>query len=495
MPVNRPSTDVTRQASLLAVVVLVAACRFGGSGDEERIGSGATEVKAGFNLLKPEQDVEIGRNSKAEIERQLPMLQTTSAEAYVNRIGARLVEHAPGPRFPYEFRVVNASDLNAFALPGGPIYINRGVLESATSEGEVAGVLAHEIAHVALRHGTHNVSKAYVTRAGIGLLGGLLGRDMSSGTAAIVNVLGGFGLNALFLKYSRTAETQADVVGMNMMVKGGYAPEEMIGFFRTLQRSDQRRVVGWLSDHPSPERRIEKLEAEARQYAATARSDNSALEQLQRELHALPAARTLGELSRQTASNSRRSTGAITRAQIEPPSPQLAVYQSPSGLYEVAYPSNWQVLDAEGEGVTFAPRGGAGSIGDSLEIVYGAIVNHYAPIHDDAASARMQRGTVTVDEATSDLIEQITKASPHLKVIGRATDPAGSTVVTMRGISPPTRIDEEVRLVTRLVGDGHLIFMLFVTPRSEAAGYTPTFEAMKRSLRVKPGHGHSADSW
>ena len=171
-----------------------------------------TQVKSGFNMFSPEQDVEIGRQSAAEVDSQLPFVTNQTAEDFVNDVGGRLTPQAPGPKFFYQFRVVDASDLNAFALPGGYLYVNRGVLESAKNEGEVAGVLAHEIAHVALRHGTYNASKAYLTQAGIGLLGAVLGGKVDNNTAQIVNVLGGFGLNALFLKYSRDAETQADVV-------------------------------------------------------------------------------------------------------------------------------------------------------------------------------------------------------------------------------------------------------------------------------------------
>jgi predicted Zn-dependent protease len=125
-----------------------------------------TKVKAGWNMFSPEQDVEIGRQSAAEVEAQLPLVTDSQVNAYVNEIGQRLAAQAPGPKFSYRFRVVNASDLNAFALPGGFLYINRGVLETAKNDSEVAGVLAHEIAHAALRHGTANASKQYATQTG-----------------------------------------------------------------------------------------------------------------------------------------------------------------------------------------------------------------------------------------------------------------------------------------------------------------------------------------
>src|SRR5690348_15770580 len=162
-----------------------------------------TKINPGWNMFSAQQDVEIGAQSAAQAERQLPILRDADVENYVHRIGQRLAQHAGGPQFQYRFRVLNASDINAFALPGGYIYLNRGIIENARNEGEVAGVLAHEIAHSALRHGTHQASTAYAAQAGLQILGGLLGGKVGNNTAQILNTVGGVGLNALFLKFSR----------------------------------------------------------------------------------------------------------------------------------------------------------------------------------------------------------------------------------------------------------------------------------------------------
>ena len=159
-----------------------------------------------------EQDVEIGRQSAVEAERQLPMLKNRNVDRYLGKIVEKLAAQAPGGRYPYAIKAVNASEINAFSLPGGPMYVNRGLFEAAQSEAELAGVLAHEMAHVALRHGTHQASKAYLGQAGLGILGGLLGKNGGK-TSEIVNAIGGLGLNVAFLKFSRDAEYQADQVG------------------------------------------------------------------------------------------------------------------------------------------------------------------------------------------------------------------------------------------------------------------------------------------
>src|SRR5436305_14536491 len=138
----------TRLVSFAMAVALIAG-----------IADAQTNVKPGFNLFSTSDDAQIGAQSAAEAERQMPIVRDGSVNAYVNNIGQRLAANAGGPQFHYQFKVVNASDINAFALPGGYVYVNRGVLDPARNEGEVAGVLAHEISHVALRHGTHQASK------------------------------------------------------------------------------------------------------------------------------------------------------------------------------------------------------------------------------------------------------------------------------------------------------------------------------------------------
>jgi predicted Zn-dependent protease len=181
-----------------------------------------THVDPGFNLFSTEQEVQIGRDSAQEVERQLPVLRDGTVSRYVEEIGARLAREAPGADYPYQFRVLDVADLNAFALPGGFIYVNRGLLEAVRNEGELAGVLAHEAAHVALRHGTNQVSKSYLAQAGLSVLGGLIGGDRTA--SDILNVVGGAGLPLLFLKFGRTAEEQADTVAAQMMARAGYDP-------------------------------------------------------------------------------------------------------------------------------------------------------------------------------------------------------------------------------------------------------------------------------
>jgi predicted Zn-dependent protease len=165
----------------------------------------APHFEPGFNLFTPEQDVELGRRSAAEIAQQVPLLQDEQTLSYVRQLGARLAERAPGHKFPYQFNVIATGDINAFALPGGFVFVNAGAIMAARNEGELAGVIAHEITHVALRHGTNQASKAYVAQRGIGILEKVFGgRDSDLG--GLIGSVGGTGANVLFLRFGRAAE-------------------------------------------------------------------------------------------------------------------------------------------------------------------------------------------------------------------------------------------------------------------------------------------------
>src|SRR5213593_2095523 len=269
-----------------------------------------TQVKPGFNIFSEQQDVEIGRQSAAEAERQLPLLNDRRVEGYATEIIRRLAAAAPGAKYPYQIRVVNASDINAFSLPGGFMYVNRGLIEAARTEPELAAVLAHEMAHVALRHGTHQASKAYMTQAGLGILGGLLGRGGNSGQ--VIQAVGGLGLNALFLKFSRDMEYQADTVGAQIMARSGYDPRAMADFFQVLrneQRSNPSRLAQFFSDHPAPADREARIRQEAQRIGAVRTSQEvGGFAQVQADLRSMGRAPTMQQIAQGQAPRAGRTS-------------------------------------------------------------------------------------------------------------------------------------------------------------------------------------------
>lgn len=462
------------------------------------IAEAQTNVKTGFNLFSPQQDVEIGQQSAVEAERQLPMLRDSNVEAYVNRIGQRLAQNAGGPAFQYRFRVVNASDINAFALPGGYIYLNRGIIENARNEGEIAGVLAHEIAHSSLRHGTHQASKAYGAQAGLQILGGLLGGKVGGNTAQIINAVGGLGMNALFLKYSRDLETQADIRGAQILAASGYTPADMVSFFRQLEKVDKSKKTTWLSHHPAPPDRIARIEKERQllNEPASPTQNTSQLASIKSDLRRHGNAPTMEQIARgtvpATGSNNPPMTSSSTVGAVAAPSSTLRTYRDRSGLFAVDYPSNWRVYQGDGHGVTIAPEGGVGNVGNKTEVVYGLIVNHYDPFGNTSRSylrGSNQQTTSSLQDATEDLLRQIQQSSPHLKVLrgsGQQFNLDGRTAMSasLRGRNRNTGLDERVTVVTRKLPDDHLIYMLFVTPEREAANYSSLLNAMVRSIQI-----------
>ncbi len=455
-----------------------------------------TQVKSGYNMFSPEQDVEIGRQSSAQADSQLPLVRNSTVNNYVSSIGRKLAVHAPGPKFNYQFKVIDASDINAFALPGGFIYLNRGIIESAKNDGEVAGVLAHEIAHSALRHGTQNATKAQMTQAGVGILGAILGGKVSQGTGQIINVLGGFGLNALFMKYSREAESQADVIGTQILTRAGYNAGDQANFFRTLEKTDSRKKANFMQSHPAPPQRIQNIEKEARLLGVTPRAGQATAEfsRVQSALRSMPAAPTTQQIAQQQSRQPARTNDRNTQSQtirVAAPSRQLRTYTDSSRLYAVNYPSNWKVYDGNGNAVTLAPEGGVGNVGGQTEIVYGAIVNHYEPF----GNVRSRNGRYTMEQATDDLIQQIRKGSPHLSVVRGSQSEfrlAGGRGLgaTLAGVSRNTGLRERVTIVTRQLADGHLIYMLFIVPEAEASNYSQLLTAMVNSLQVSDSGRH-----
>ena len=467
------------------------------------LASAQTNIKAGWNLFSPQDDVQIGAQSAAAAEQQLPMLRDAQVNAYVNGIGQRLARNAGGPGFNYQFRVVNASDINAFALPGGYIYVNRGVLDQAHNEGEVAGVLAHEISHVALRHGTHQASKAYAAQAGISILGGLLGGHLGTGTADVINAVGGLGLNALFLKYSRDLESQADIRGAQILAASGYTPQDMVNFFHTLESVDTAKKTNWMSDHPAPPDRIARIEREASMLRVTnAPTTNVAeLNSIKSDLRRYGAAPTSQQIAQGMTSGGPASGGTSRRRAtgngstgVAAPSGSFASYTAQSGVFRISYPSNWRVYSQSSTGVLIAPEGGVLRNGQQTDIVYGAVINHYDPFNNSGAYLQGGSGIVSLDQATNDLLGQIHNDSPYLRMVGsgqRLRAGGGQALaVTLRGVDPATNVDQRVTLVTRQLSDEHLLYMLFVVPEREAARYSNVLNQMVGSMAVDPNRGH-----
>ena len=471
-----------------------------------------TRIKPGFNLFSPAQDQEIGRQSAEAAEKQLPILRDKSVEAYVSRIGKRLAAVAPGADYPYQFKIVNASDINAFALPGGYMYVNRGLIEAAQTEGQLAGVMAHEMAHIALRHGTSQASKAYLSQTGLGILGGLIGKDNRT-TAQTISTLGGFGLNTLFLKFSRTAEEQADVTGAQMLAAAGYDPVDMVEFFNILaneQKHSPGKVEQFFSSHPAPANRAARINQEIALLAVKPAKPVGGFAQVKSELTDMRPAPSMQQIAQgqsapaPTAERRSGSERSVPDIEVAGPSTEFRVFVGREELYEIEYPGNWRIHEADhGYGVIIAPEGGfVDTGGREPDLISGVIVNHYDPLEDetnDRFGDKPLEGRSNLVQATNDLLNTILRANPDMKLVedsARNTklDGEPSISVVLSGQSPVTRQAERITLFTREVDDDHIVYALFIAAERDYRGLNETFNRMISSLQVDPEEKHASNS-
>lgn len=220
------------------------------------------ELHPGFNVFSADQDVKLGQEAKAETEKTKPIVHDTRLDAYITSLGKRLNASPKTGKFPFTFEVINDPNINAFALPGGPVFIHTAAISAAQNESQLAGVLAHEMSHVALRHGTHEASKGQALQIFAGLAGSVAGNGML-GQMAKAGI--GLGSNSVLLHYSRSAEAEADYNGAQVMYDAGYDPHEMANFFQLLEtKSSEGAMAQFLSDHPTPGNRVKAVDDEVK---------------------------------------------------------------------------------------------------------------------------------------------------------------------------------------------------------------------------------------
>jgi peptidase M48-like protein len=478
--------------------------------------SGQCGAPCGFNLLTRQQEIEIGRQSALAVDKRLPLLSDAGVNEYINSIGQRLTSFAPGAPangYPYSFKTVNVTEVNTFAFPGGPIYITRETIEAARGEGELAGALAHEIAHVALRHGSSQASKAYLAHAGLAALGGVAGQGAAQ---KIIDTTGGFGFNTAFLKYSREAEAEACALAAQILTRAGYDPREMTAFFRELRRGERveaSKLQTFLDDHPQ-DRAADRLEGRVIQApgqfsqrirtsqvsAADFRRIQTRVMELPRESpRELQSAHTIATVARRgPIVMDESSNRAPENIKFERPSSHLQDFWLHGGLQvQVSYPENWLVYPScDDLGVTLIPPGGLIETREASRLVYGAVLRRYRPIGDNSLWTGLQQrsfryigGRGELVEATNDLLDSALQNNPHLD-FSRGSDRRGLIdgaqviTLTLTGRSPATGRGERAQLYTREFEDGDIVYAIFVAPDDDYDDFRPTFDRMLRGLKI-----------
>jgi predicted Zn-dependent protease len=245
---------------------------------------------AQFTLISVEDEISLGRQAQQQVRKEVPRLTDATVEKYIAGVGRRLAARTTGPKYPYSFSVANYREINAFALPGGPVWVHRGTLAAAANEAQLAAVLAHEIAHISQRHAADQISKSLVANGLIGLLGAMLGNDRGAQTAQLgARILAG----GYMLKFSRDDEREADSVGAQIMRRAGWDAREMIAFMETLRREQGRDPAAmevFLSSHPAPGERAQRLRGTLKRGGT---KDSAQFRSIRARLKKLPPARSM----------------------------------------------------------------------------------------------------------------------------------------------------------------------------------------------------------
>ena len=443
-----------------------------------------TQIKYHSNKYSVQDDVKLGRQAAQQAEQQFPLLRDSQVSSYVESVGQRLVASIPAefqhPEFRYYFRVINASDINAFALPGGPMYVNRGMIQQARTEGEMAGVMAHEISHVALRHGTAQATKAqkYSLGAGIaGILGTILAGPTVGQAAQIPFVVS-------FLKYSREYETEADILGARIMANAGYDPRELANMFQTIERQGGGGGGGWFSAHPSPSNRYARINQEAQYLRVNPRPrDTREFLAINERLRSYPRAPTMAEIQRSGGRYPNQGDGYPTGDRADYPSAPRGRVEYPSSRYRsysinilnVSVPENWREI-SEGSSVWFAPSGAYGT--SNGQAVYTHGVNFGVS----------QTNSRNLQQATNEFISSLQQGGNNLRARSgyQRTNVGGRNglSITLSNTNEATGRPEIVNVITTQLRNGQLFYMIAVSPDTDYNSYQSVFQNILRSLQL-----------
>lgn len=427
------------------------------------------------NSYTIEQEVNYGRKAIPEIEKEVPLLPPDHPTSkYIDALGHKLAAKTPGYKFPYTFKVVRQKEINAFALPGGPIYVNIGTIQ-AGSEAELAGVMGHEIAHVVMRHSTRQASRQAKASVPLAILSGVLGASVGGWAGSLAQMGISVGAGGVFTKYSRDAETEADMVGAQIIYDAGYNPNAMVTFFQKL-KAQQGNGGGpsFLASHPDPGNRARNVASilsrfPAKTYAA---ADS-------REFIAAKNALANVSTQQQAQAGSTEAQPEIRRLTSKDwnAGEKFTTYEH--GAFGVQYPANWQLTGDRNTSLTIYPKGGA----SKETVAYGTILSAFTP----------QRNARDLNDATLQLIASMQDTNPGLRRSGnpvnisvnkqpaKSVEMVGKSAVRADG----TLLNERIRLVTLTGRSGTVLYMVFIAPEPDFNALRPVFDRIMLSFVLR----------
>ena len=442
-----------------------------------------TAIKLPKNRYTPEQDVKLGREAAAEIRQQYPIIKDERITRYLTTLGDRLVAAAPAelkqPVYEYSFTPVNLKEINAFALPGGPMFVHRGMFTAAASEAEVVGVMAHELSHVLLRHGTANASKAQNPWLQLGQLAGQIGGAVVGGGAGAAIAQGAdFGLGTLLLRYSRDFEKQADLLGAQIMARAGYDPRALAHMFETIEKESRSGGGGgpqWMSSHPNPGNRTVYINKEADALTIARAADDRDFAPIKTAFASLPTPLTMAELAKRKTEGAGNTVQSVGTPGQPVPRPS-AEYRSVSGgkLFQAEVPSNWTSLSTS-NAIRIVPENGFGQLNGQTVFSHG--------IEFGIAQA----GTRDLREATTTWLKAVAQSNPDLRLAGdqQTMKISQRSAIGTPLVNPsPLGGQERIGLYTTFLADGTLFYYLTIVPEKDAANFQEAFKRIGASIRL-----------
>ena len=442
-----------------------------------------TVVKLPKNRYTPQQDAELGRQAAAEVRQQFPIIDDERITRYLSRLGDRLVAAAPSQLnesvYEYSFTPVNLKEINAFALPGGPMFVHRGMFDAAASEGEVVGVMAHELSHVLLRHGTANASKAQNPWLQLGQIAGAVGGAVVGGAAGSAIAQGSeFGLGTLLLKYSRDFEKQADLLGAQIMARAGYDPRALARMFETIERETKSSGGSgpqWLSSHPNPGNRTEYITREAGMLTIATPADDSGFTAIKTTFASLPPAKSMGDLARAKSGSEGERTEAVgTPGQpVPPPSTEYQDIRG-GGVFQASVPANWSMLASKNV-IKVVPQNGYGPLNGQTVFTHGIEFGIMKAVSRD------------LREATNTWLNAVAQNNPGLRLAGEQQSiriSQRSAIATPLVNPSPLGGQEHVVVYTTFLADGSMFYYLTIVPERESQAYREAFRHIGESIRL-----------
>ena len=449
--------------------------------------AGQTVLKLPKNKFTPQQDVELGRQGAAEVRKQYPLIQDERIATYLKTLGDRLVKVAPPelsqPVYEYSFTPVNLKEINAFALPGGPMFVNRGMFDAAAAEGEVVGVMAHELSHVLLRHGTANVTKSQNPWLQIGQMAGAIGGGIVGGAAGSAIAQGSqMGLGAIVLRYSRDFEKQADLLGAQIMARAGYDPRALARMFETIEKESKSSGGGdtpqWLSSHPNPGNRTQYITKEAESLTMATAADQSGFETIKPVFASLPPAKSMGELAKGGGGSGGDALQSVGTPGQPVPKPS-AQYQpiASNKIFQASVPDNWTSLPSQ-TSIKVVPQNGYGELKGQTVFTHGIEFGVTKASSND------------LQAATKAWLQAVAKSNPELKLAGtqQAVTMSQRSALATPLVNPsPLGGQERIVVYTTLLGNGGLFYYLTLAQDNDAEQFQEAFKTIGNSIKLTDG--------